>query len=49
LFVGKARSCSRVEHLEVSLLGLAPALLIKIRIDWKGLPRTHPLAYYEHS
>ncbi len=46
LFVGKARP--RVEHLEGSLIGQAPALPAIIRLGCRGLPGTNTLAYYEN-
>jgi hypothetical protein len=38
MFVCKARSLPRVEHLKGVSLGYAPALPANIRLGWKGLP-----------
>jgi hypothetical protein len=43
MFAGKARVAW------VTSLGSAVALLTNIRLDWKGLPGTNTLAYYEKS
>jgi len=38
-----------VEHLEVASIGQAQALLANIILDWKVVPRTNTIDYYEHS
>ncbi len=48
MFVGKAGAHPRVENLKGASLWLAAALFTNIRLDWKGLPGTNTLAYYEH-
>ncbi len=50
MFVSKDRSAPKgsafqVLHLRLSSLALPP----NIEPDWKGLPGTNTLAYYEHS
>ncbi len=39
----------RAECLKGASLGLAPALLANIKLDWKGFPGTNTLAYYNLS
>jgi hypothetical protein len=39
MFVGKARSLPRVEHLKGTSICLALALLANIRLGWKNLVR----------
>jgi hypothetical protein len=39
----------RAEHLNVGSMGLAQALLKKIRLGWKGLQWINTIAYHEHS
>jgi hypothetical protein len=51
MFVGKVRTGTypRVEHLKRASPGFALNPVANIRPDWKGLPGTNTLAYYEHS
>ncbi len=37
------------EFLSGATLGQAPTLPSNIRLDWKGLPGTNALAYFENS
>ncbi len=39
----------RAEHPNVGSMGLAQALLKKIRLGWKGLQWTNTLTYYKYS
>jgi hypothetical protein len=38
-----------VEHLKGSSLRQVLALLVSIRLIWKGLPRPNTVAYYEYT
>ncbi len=38
-----------MEYLKGVSLGYVLALLGNIRLGWKGLPETNPVAYYEHT
>ncbi len=37
-----------MEHLKSASVGYAPSLLTNIRLDWKGLPGTKAVAYYQN-
>ncbi len=39
MFASKAGAYARLDHM----------LIANNIVDWKGLPETNPLAYYEHS
>ncbi len=40
-------ACPSVEHLKSASIRQAPALLLNIRLGWKGLPETNGIANYE--
>jgi hypothetical protein len=47
--LGRPGAYPKVEHLKGASLRKALALFANIRLDWKGLPGTNALAYYEKS